>query len=70
MAQEIKHATKLALCGKVVNIEKILEKSKAQFAAQLKQNGIELPAAELETLYNRLIEERTPKTDAPETEQK
>lgn len=70
MAQEIKKPTTLAICGKIVNIEKIFEKSQAQFAAQLKANGIELPAAELEALYNRLITERTPKTDAPEAEQK
>ena len=70
MEQEIKKPTKLAICGKIVNIEKILEKSQAQFAAQLKANGIELPTAELETLYNHLISERTPKTDTPEAEQK
>ena len=70
MEQEIKKPTKLAICGKIVNIEKILEKSQAQFAAQLKMNGIELPTAELEKLYNHLIAERTPKTDTPEAEQK
>ena len=30
----------LAICGKVINIERIGEKSLAQFKAQLRQNGI------------------------------
>ena len=48
---------RLAICGKVINIEKIGEKSQAQFEAQLKQNGIVLEAEELETLYTMLTAE-------------
>ena len=48
---------KLAIRGKVINIEKINEKSQAQFAAQLKQNGIVLEAEELEKLYTMLTAE-------------
>lgn len=44
----------LCICGKKISIEKILDKSQAQFAAQLKQNGIVLPEAELSKLYQSL----------------
>ena len=35
-----KKPTKLAICGKVVSIEKIGEKSLAQFRSQLKNAGV------------------------------
>lgn len=35
-----KKPTKLAICGKVISIEKIGEKSLAQFKAQLKNAGV------------------------------
>lgn len=63
MAQEIQKPTKLAICGKIVNIEKILSKSKAQFINQLRFVGIDLPEDELGVLYDRLITDRTPKEE-------
>lgn len=45
---------KLAIDGKVISIEKIGEKSQAQFAAQLKQNGIVITEERLTDLYNTL----------------
>ena len=44
----------LAIGGKVISIEKIGEKTQAQFAAQLKQNGIVLEEGRLTDLYNTL----------------
>lgn len=44
----------LCICGKQISIEKIMEKSQAQFAAQLKANGIVLPEQELSELYTSL----------------
>lgn len=41
----------LAIDGKVISIEKIGEKTQAQFAAQLKQNGIVLDAERLQSVY-------------------
>ena len=49
----------LAIRGKVINIEKISEKSQAQFAAQLKQNGVVLEPDHLEQLYKNLRGEQT-----------
>lgn len=49
----------LAIRGKVINIEKIGEKSQAQFAAQLKQNGIVLEPEHLDQLYKNLRGEMT-----------
>ena len=49
----------LAIRGKVINIEKIGEKSQAQFAAQLKQNGVVLEPEYLEQLYKNLRGEQT-----------
>lgn len=46
--------TKLAICGKIVNIEKIAEKSLAQFADQLRRNGIQLPDEEVKATYDSL----------------
>lgn len=43
---------KLAIKGKTIDCSKILDKSVAQFSAQLKQNGIVLPDDELQRLYN------------------
>lgn len=40
MKEEFKRPQTLAICGKVINISKIGEKTFAQFAAQLKQNGV------------------------------
>lgn len=44
----------LAIGGKVISIEKIGEKTQAQFAAQLKQNGIVLEEERLKAIYNTL----------------
>ena len=44
--------TQLAIEGKVISIEKIGEKTKAQFAAQLKQNGIVLDDERLQSVYD------------------
>lgn len=41
----------LAIDGKVISIEKIGEKTQAQFAAQLKQNGIVLTEDRLKSVY-------------------
>ena len=41
----------LAIDGKVISIEKIGEKTQAQFAAQLKQNGIVLDEERLQSVY-------------------
>lgn len=41
----------LAIDGKVISIEKIGEKTQAQFAAQLKQNGIVLEEERLASIY-------------------
>lgn len=49
----------LAIRGKVINVEKIAEKTQAQFAAQLKQNGIVLDPEYLEQLYKNLRGELT-----------
>lgn len=54
MAKQIQRPKTLCVCGKTINIEKILEKSQAQFAAQLKANGVVLPEDELTALYNQL----------------
>lgn len=42
----------LAIGGKVISIEKIGEKTQAQFAAQLKQNGIVLEEGRLKAIYD------------------
>lgn len=41
----------LAIDGKVISIENIGEKTQAQFAAQLKQNGIILDDERLQSVY-------------------
>lgn len=41
----------LAIDGKVISIEKIGEKTQAQFDAQLKQNGIVLDDERLQSVY-------------------
>lgn len=51
---ETKKPTKLAICGKVISIEKIGEKSLAQWKAQLKNAGISADAAYIEHVYNQL----------------
>lgn len=58
------HPTKLAIDGKVINIEKIGEKTLAQFKAQLKQNGIVLEDARAEKLWLNLRGELTPEQQA------
>lgn len=45
---------KLGINGKVVDITNIASKSKAQFAAQLKQAGVILDEARLESVYTTL----------------
>lgn len=49
---ENKKPTKLAICGKVISIEKIGEKSLKQFASQLKLAGVVADAAYIEHVYN------------------
>lgn len=44
----------LAIQGKVINVEKIGEKTLAQFKAQLKQNGVTLEDEQVEFIYNSL----------------
>ena len=63
MEEKTKKPTELCLCGKKINIERIMEKSQAQFANQLRMNGIELPETELANLYQVL-------TATPQTEEK
>ena len=48
----------LAIRGKVINIEKIDQKSVAQFGAQLHQNGIDLDKEELENIHASLVVDR------------
>lgn len=43
---------KLAICGKIIDISKIAEKSAAQFRDQLKRNGITLT----DEMFNALWE--------------
>ena len=50
---ETKRPTKLAICGKVISIEKIGEKSLKQFASQLKLAGVVADAAYIEHVYNQ-----------------
>lgn len=53
-------AKKLAIAGKVINVTKIGSKSQAQFAAQLKANGIVLPEERLNRIYLKLRGEYKP----------
>lgn len=53
MAKEIQRPQTLAICGKVINISKIGEKTFAQFRAQLKQNGMEADEAYLQHVYEQ-----------------
>lgn len=50
---EKKKPTKLAICGKVISIKKIGEKSLKQFASQLKLAGVTADAAYIEHVYNK-----------------
>lgn len=54
-----KKPKKLAICGKIINVEKIGEKSLAQFRQQLKQNGVTVEEATLERLWMNLRGELT-----------
>lgn len=56
---ETKKPTKLAIGGKIINVEKIGEKSLAQFRQQLKQNGITVEEATSERLWMNLRGELT-----------
>lgn len=56
---ENKTPTRLAIAGKTINIEKIGEKTLAQFRAQLKQNGVIIDDAASERIYRNLRGERT-----------
>ena len=51
---ENKKPTKLAICGKIISIEKIGEKSLKQFASQLKLAKIDICEAVIVSLYNKL----------------
>lgn len=53
---ETKRPTKLAICGKVISIEKIGEKSLAQWKNQLKLAKIDVSDAEAERVYNDVRE--------------
>lgn len=57
-------AKKLAIAGKVIDVTKIGDKSQAQFAAQLKQNGIVLTPERLNRIYLKLRGEYKPKEKA------
>lgn len=48
---------KLGINGKVVDITNIAKKTKAQFAAQLKQVGVVLDEERLEKVYTQLHDE-------------
>lgn len=54
MATEQVRPKLLAIDGKVINIEKIADKTKAQFNAQLKANGLAIEEARLDSLYKAL----------------
>lgn len=56
---ETNKPTSLAIDGKVINVEKIGEKTLTQFKAQLKQNGIVLEEARAEKLWLSLRGELT-----------
>lgn len=49
---KIERPQTLAIDGKVINISRIGEKSVAQFAQQLKRNGVVLDAARLQSVYD------------------
>lgn len=51
---ETKKPSKLAICGKVISVDKIGEKSLAQFKSQLKLAGVEADAAYIEHVYNAI----------------
>ena len=52
MKLKIERPQTLAICGKVINISKIGEKTFAQFKAQLKQNGVEADEEYLHHVYD------------------
>ena len=52
METKIERPQTLAICGKVVNISKIGEKTFAQFKAQLKQKGVVADDAYLQHVYD------------------
>lgn len=50
----------IGILGKLISVEKISEKTKEQFATQLKQNGIVLSDQHLQSVYDmlqRLVEQ-------------
>lgn len=51
METKIERPQTLAICGKLVNISKIGEKTFAQFKAQLKQNGVVADEEYLQHVY-------------------
>ena len=51
---ENKKPTKLAICGKVISIEKIGEKSLAQFKSQLKLGKVSVSDERAEKVYAAL----------------
>lgn len=61
---EKKKPTKLAIGGKVISIEKIGEKSLAQWKEQLKNASISVDEATAERLYLNLRGELTPEQQA------
>ena len=50
--EQFSRPQQLAICGKVISIAKIATKNKAQFAQQLKQNGIVLDEERLQKVYD------------------
>ena len=65
---EKKKPTKLAIGGKIINVEKIGEKSLAQFRQQLKQNGVTVEDATSERLWMNLRGELTDEQKAAKAE--
>lgn len=65
---ETKKPTKLAIGGKIINVEKIGEKSLAQFRQQLKQNGVTVEEATSERLWMNLRGELTDEQKAAKAE--
>lgn len=65
---ETKKPTKLAIGGKIINVEKIGEKSLAQFRQQLKQNGATVEDATSERLWMNLRGELTDEQKAAKAE--
>ena len=60
-------AKRLFIEGKAVNVERIAEKTQAQFSAQLKQAGITISAERTESIYLALRHEEPVPAEVEET---